>query len=718
MSNISISQLYEHFHLIPIGQNKQPNFKILKGEGWKQFRDKKIELNLLKNTKVGVVCGPDNLEVIDIDNHFDDAEYLFEFISTNFDLDKFPVIGTPGGGFHIYYRCDAGIDGNQKLAQRKNKKYKYEALIETRGDGGYVVFYNNIISGDIYSVPQISKEDRNTLLSVCKALDEKIEDTEKEKESKTQIEDTKLKPGEIYNDDPTSIQETKSILRNIGWKEVGKGYWRRPDKKNGVSATFGRVGKNKFYVFSSNADPFEPETSYSMFAVKTIIEFGGNYSDCAKALAERYNIKTDYNKKEKKKTNKANKKNDSNRLNDKWQALFDTIEEWDLKIRYNQLTRVLDYKYNGGEWLQDIDVLFSDLVFELENNKGIKSISKNKVHEMIMTRNIVTLYNPIESFIKSIPKWDKKTDYIKQLTDYITLADSESRDFFYNMIKKHLIRTIATAMNDDYTNRMVVVLHGKQEIGKTKLWEWLTPKELYYDEPLILADKDSFIALSRYLFINMDDLDQLNKKEVSKLKAYVSKGATTKRLPYARTEMRLSRVASIVGTTNLMDILADQSNTRWIILKVKNFDWKKYTKEIDPMNIWAQAKQMHLDDYESGELTKEEKNTRDLRNNQEFLETSSEREILIKYFKENHNMPALTATDIKNIIERNLAPQRINFYQLNRELKRIYGEPKNTRYNQKSGKYYFLQYKFDLNPYDANVESVFDAKYEGEDIPF
>ena len=60
--------------------------------------------------------------------------------------------------------------------------------------------------------------------------------------------------------------------------------WRRPDKKEGYSATFGAVGENVFYVFSSNADPFEEMTAYSPFQVLTLLKFNGNFSECAKSL--------------------------------------------------------------------------------------------------------------------------------------------------------------------------------------------------------------------------------------------------------------------------------------------------------------------------------------------------------------------------------------------------------------------------------------------------
>ena len=313
---------------------------------------------------------------------------------------------------------------------------------------------------------------------------------------------------------------------------------------------------------------------------------------------------------------------------------------------------------------------------------------------MIMTNKIVEMYNPVIEFYDNLPKWDG-VDYVKKLCETITLTEDENKKYFIKMLKKHLVRTLKTAIEDDYTNRMVLVMFGKQEIGKTKIWEWLIPKELYYDEPINLNDKDSIIALSRYLMINFDDLDQLSKKEVAKLKAYISKGSINKRLPYARTETKMTRIASFVGTTNLVSILADEKNTRWIILKVDKFDWKKYTKEIKPEQIWSQIKALMIKSPSIGELNKKEKSIRDYRNSSQFLEISRERDILLRYFTEQGDIKKYTATDIYMLIEKHLYPTKISFYQLTRELRRIYGTPKQTTRNSIAGRYYELNCEFD-----------------------
>ena len=72
-----------------------------------------------------------------------------------------------------------------------------------------------------------------------------------------------------------------------GWTLKKRGdneYWCRPGKTHGTSAT---LKDNVFYVFSTNAFPFEPGHGYSNFHTYTLLEHGKNeWSAAAAALRQ------------------------------------------------------------------------------------------------------------------------------------------------------------------------------------------------------------------------------------------------------------------------------------------------------------------------------------------------------------------------------------------------------------------------------------------------
>ncbi len=256
---------------------------------------------------IGVKCGNESngLECMDFDNHFSDAkETLSKYISISevkeiYEKYNLPIESTQSGGFHLLFRCDKN-DGNRKLASRpkwdeKLKRFKPDAIIETRGEGGYFVCAPThgykVIRNSILNVPKISIEERDILITNAISLNKWVEPIKNNFEEKD-------RPGDKYNSDFTAIEDVKSELLLKGWKELKTGIWQRPGKKKGISATLGYV-ENIFYVFTANGYPFEPEKGYTPFQVIALLKYNGDFSAFAKDLSERYglNKQTDYTKK-------------------------------------------------------------------------------------------------------------------------------------------------------------------------------------------------------------------------------------------------------------------------------------------------------------------------------------------------------------------------------------------------------------------------------------
>lgn len=260
---------------------------------------------------IGIKCGKEShgLECMDFDNHFGDAkEIISQYLAIDevkeiYDKYKLPIESTVSGGFHLLFRCDKN-EGNRKLASRpkldeKTNKWKPDCIIETRGEGGYFVAAPThgyrIVRNNILAINHITEEERDILISNAISFNKWTEPV------KNKFEHTD-RPGDRYNNDPNAIEDARTELLNKGWKEIRKGVFQRPGKSKGISATLGHI-ENIFYVFSSNAYPFEPMKGYTPFQVVSILKYNQNFSDFAKDLSERYgmNEKSDYTKKSERK---------------------------------------------------------------------------------------------------------------------------------------------------------------------------------------------------------------------------------------------------------------------------------------------------------------------------------------------------------------------------------------------------------------------------------
>jgi putative DNA primase/helicase len=96
-------------------------------------------------------------------------------------VQRLPLVKTPSHGRHLYYRCDA-IASNQKLAQDRDAADKPVTVIETRGEGGYVLSPlcppachalhepYELIDDDLTDIPRITPEERHLLLQAARTF--------------------------------------------------------------------------------------------------------------------------------------------------------------------------------------------------------------------------------------------------------------------------------------------------------------------------------------------------------------------------------------------------------------------------------------------------------------------------------------------------------------------------------------------------------------------
>jgi putative DNA primase/helicase len=222
---------------------------------------------------------------------------------------------TPSGGLHILYRVDGEQRGNTKLASRparddeltleeqtiltrKPGKVFPRVLVETRGEGGYVIVAPSagrthptgkawtVLAGGAGQIPVISEDERDALHAIASLLDtmpDQATPPPPAANTRGSSEATGIRPGDEYN----AKADWADILAPHGWTHVqnfgqARG-WRRPGKDRGVSATTGRNPEDRLYVFSSSTE-FDCEKPYSKFAAYALLEHGGDYAAAAREL--------------------------------------------------------------------------------------------------------------------------------------------------------------------------------------------------------------------------------------------------------------------------------------------------------------------------------------------------------------------------------------------------------------------------------------------------
>lgn len=274
--------------VLPVGTDKRPAFS------WKTYQARRASEAEAKAwfgsaPAVGIIGGAvsGGLEVLDFDapEAFPEWKEMVEAHAPGL-FDRLPVVRTPSGGYHVYFRS-AEAEGNQKLALTAARK----VMIETRGEGGYVVAPPSagyeMVQGKLTRTSFIEPQERRLLLRLAVSLSQYAEERVEERAYAAAGAADGERPGDRFNAEGWPVCRT--LLEERGWTLVrrlssGKEEWRRPGKKEGISATFGHYD-GMFYVFSTNAPDFDSERKYSPFSVYGILAHGGDFRRAAQALA-------------------------------------------------------------------------------------------------------------------------------------------------------------------------------------------------------------------------------------------------------------------------------------------------------------------------------------------------------------------------------------------------------------------------------------------------
>ena len=280
----------QYFSLITVTSEKIPNHK------WKEQQTKRLSPEEFKRhlenpttDNVGIVTGFEDLEVIDVDlkvfsttsekNNFWN-EYLSILKDAIFDFDKkFVIYKTKNAGYHILYKTKR-VGGNQKIAKLKDHK---EAVIETRGLGGYVFMYPESKVSDLsyFEVQYISDADWNTIMKISQSYNYIEPKVDTEPKIKKVYAGGGLTPWEDFNNQTSVwsvISDDFTVVRDF----ADKTFIKRIGSLNYHSGIIYK-SENLLWLFSTGTI-YPHEKQISPYVAFTYKYHNGDFSASAKDL--------------------------------------------------------------------------------------------------------------------------------------------------------------------------------------------------------------------------------------------------------------------------------------------------------------------------------------------------------------------------------------------------------------------------------------------------
>lgn len=262
------------------------------------------------------------------------------------------------------------------------------------------------------------------------------------------------------------------------------------------------------------------------------------------------------------------------------------------KLKYNEYLRMKEYE--GSEFTDFMQSTINNDVFRYLgfSNKGWVEDSINEVFDK-------NRYNPVIDYIKSLT-WDGKKR-IDRL--FIDLLEADDTDLTRAMTRKWMVAAVKRTLLPGCKFDNMIVLQGPQGIGKSSMCERLAKgffSTISLDE---IDNKDIIDKMNKTWIGIIDEMDNFNRKEMSKVKTFLSQCQDTVRLAYARNTSVFTRHCIFIGSTNDDTFLRDSTSSVerrfWVIkcnkTKMDNKIRKVMTdKYVD--QLWAEAFQYLKDE--------------------------------------------------------------------------------------------------------------------------
>ncbi len=263
-------------------------------------------------------------------------------------------------------------------------------------------------------------------------------------------------------------------------------------------------------------------------------------------------------------------------------ALFEQVSEFLNKtyvFRYNILSERIEVKPYDGEWRNFDDRELNSVLTRL-HSENIR-VSKDNLATYINSSSFSRPYNPVKTYLEGLKPWNRRTDYIGRVFDYLHLEERADREFLREGFRLWFVCLVASGLELDVVNQLILILEGPTEgSGKTEFILRLLPtplRQYLYSATQLsgFRDKDESLATAHNLIFLLDEI-QLDRRTFNKLKNMVGGAGArtvTERAPYAHNATVRRVHASFAATTNHVDFLPEElGSRRCLVLPVVGSD--------------------------------------------------------------------------------------------------------------------------------------------------
>jgi hypothetical protein len=260
-----------------------------------------------------------------------------------------------------------------------------------------------------------------------------------------------------------------------------------------------------------------------------------------------------------------------------------------------------------------------------------KNVSDSRFKRILKESALDNEYHPVIRYLERVRKRNV-LGAIDKLCNHFKTNDD---DLFRLYLKLWFVGAVERA----YTGKQnpMLVLDGKQGIGKSWFTRWIAPDTSYYLQSPIRPDsKDCQMNLNNFFVWEVSELGSTTRKaDVEALKDFITREFNVVRKPYEPENTKKKVLANFIGTiNNEAGFLRDATgNRRFHVITVDsiNFNYQKISVD----DLWSEAATLYNQGF-STELTPEQAKKRDEMNQRYQYKTHLD-EVLESYLEITHD---------------------------------------------------------------------------------
>jgi predicted P-loop ATPase len=207
-------------------------------------------------------------------------------------------------------------------------------------------------------------------------------------------------------------------------------------------------------------------------------------------------------------------------------------------------------------------------------------------------------FHPVREYLESLT-WDGVPRVDTWLETFCAVAPTSQghKRLIRAVARKWLVACVARAMQPGCKVDTMLVLEGKQGIGKSSALAALAGEAYFCDALIDFGTKDACQTIQGVWIYELAELDAIVRGGTSQAKGFITRAVDRFRKPYGRAAESVPRSVVFCGTVNHGGYLKDSTGNRrfWTVRCGGALDVEGIRRERD--QLWAEARTL----YDAGE---------------------------------------------------------------------------------------------------------------------